>query len=172
MATITVSQPRLVGFGEAAGTSRVVVDSSGTNFVAGDLVVYASTSGIDKATSASDVAAGVDLALAADPDVEHDPYYEPVGGSAGKFGDGDGYAQVVLLRNQELEMSTLNEALATADLGATFALAISNSIPCVNLSTSSTSGLKIHRVADPVSGGDIGDTNARVIGILTDDMVL
>jgi hypothetical protein len=170
MATITVDQPRLVGFGESTETARVVVDSSGTNFAFGDLVTYASTSGIDKATSASDVAAGSDLALAAEPDVEHDAYYEPITGNS--FGDGSGYAQVILLHNQQLEMSTYNEALATADLGSIFALTFSGTTPVVNLSTSSTSGFKTLRVADPVFGGDVGDTNTRVIGTLTDDMVL
>lgn len=172
MATIAIDQPRLVGFGDGVQTTRVAVDTSGTTFAFGDLVVYASTSGIDKATSASDVAQSSSLALAAEPDVSEDPYYEPVGGSAGSFGDASGYAQVVLLRDREIEMSTLNEALAAVDLGATFALAISSSTPCVDLSTSSQSGFKILRVADPVFGGDIGDTQARVIGVLTDDMCL
>lgn len=171
MATITVSRPRLVGFGDSDDAMRVVVDTSGTTFVQNDLVTYGSTSGIDKATGG---AADSDLALAVERDQSEDPYYEPVGGSAGSFGGDSGYAQVVSLENAQLEMSTANEALATADLGAIFALAYDSSAGAavVDLSTSSTSGFKIIRVADPVFGGDVGDTGTRVVGTITSDLCL
>lgn len=169
MATITLDKPRLVGFGHQTSAARVVVDTSGTTFVQNDLVTYGSTSGIDKATAG---ASDTDLALASERDQDADGYYEPIVGNG--FGGDSGYAQVILLQGQELEMSTGNEALATADLGALFALAYSgtDAVPFVDLSTSSTSGFKILRVADPVHGGDIGDTGTRVIGRLTDDLCL
>ena len=171
MATITVDKPQLVGFGERTEPTRVVVDSSGTNFAHRDLVTYGSTSGIDKATGG---ASDTKLAFAMDPDVEHDAYYEPIESGAGTFGDGSGYAQVVLLDGQLLEMSTANEALATADLGAIFALTYDSSAATavVDLSTSSGSGFHIQRVADPVHGGDVGDTGTRVVGRLSDSLCL
>jgi hypothetical protein len=171
MATISLAKPRLVGFGDGTDVSNVVVDSSGTQFEFNDLVTYGSTSGVDKATGG---AADTLLAIAADPDVEHDSYYEPIPSGSAAFGDGSGYAQVVLLSDAQVEMSTGNEALATADLGALFALAYSGTdgVPFVDLSTSSTSGFRIMRVADPVHGGDIGDTGTRVVGRLTDDLCL
>lgn len=163
MATITLDNPRLAGYGEEHTVQRVVVDSSGTAFVAGDLVTYGSTSGVDKATAG---AADADLALALEP--SSDGWYEPIAGSGGSFGADSTHVQVALLEDVDLEMSTLNEALTTSDLGAIFALAYDSGAAtmCVDLSTSSTSGFKIIRVADPVHGGDVGDTQTRVVGHL------
>jgi len=171
MATIAVERPRLVGFGESVEAQRVVIDTSGTTFVFNDLVTYGSTSGIDKATGG---ASDTELALAAERDVSEDPYYEPIPSGSGKFGDDSGYAQVFLLDGVDLEMSTANEALAAVDLGAIFALAYDSSAgtAVVDLSTSSTSGFKIIRVADPVNGGDVGDTGTRVVGRLSSSLCL
>ena len=179
MATISFSRPRLVGYGDGTDPTRVEVDTSGTTFVFNDLLTFESTSGIDKATSTTGLLAANTngLALAAEPDQSQDPYYEPIPSGSGKFGDDSDQAIVVQLQGQQVEMSTGNEALATADLGAIFALGVTSTSATdttvfVDLSTSSTSGFKIIRVADPVFGGDIGDTQTRVIGRFTDDLCL
>ena len=169
MATITIDSPRLVGFGESIDTTLVDVDTTGTAFEFNDIVVM--TSGkADKLTAAS--SASSVIALAAEP--SSDGYYEPVAGSGGSFGSQSTEKQVILLSGAELEMSTGNEALAQADLGAIFALGYDSTTgnAFVDLSASSTSGFRVQRVADPVYGGDLGDTGTRVVGIITDDICL
>lgn len=170
MATITIDSPRLVGFGESVDTTLVEVDTTGTAFAFNDIVVMASGKAdkLTAATSATSV-----IALAVEPST--DGYYEPVAGSAGNFGDQSTEKQVILLGNGvEIEMSTGNEALAQADIGAVFALGYDSGTAnsFVDLSASSTSGFRITRVSDAVYGGVLGDTNTRVVGRFTDDICL
>lgn len=169
MATITIDSPRLVGFGEGNDAALVDVDTTGSAFEFNDIVVI--SSGLADKLTAATTAASV-LALAAEP--SSDGYYEPVAGSAGKFGDQSTVKQVLLLGGAEIEMSTGNEALVQADIGALFELGYDSTTgnAFVDLSASSTSGFRITRVADPVYGGTLGDTGTRVVGVFTDDVCL
>lgn len=169
MATITIEAPVLVGFGQSVDTTLVEVDTTGTAFEFNDIVVIASGKA-DKLTAATTGSSVI--ALAAEP--SSDGYYEPVAGSGGTFGDQSTEKQVILLGGAELIMSTGNEALAQADVGAIFALGYDSNTgnTFVDLSASSTSGFRITRVADPVYGGVIGDTGTRVVGTITDDICL
>lgn len=161
MATIATAKPRLVGFGESTDTALVTVDAGGTAFEFEDFVVVAS--GVaDKAeawTSASVIA------LAAEPST--DAYYEPIESGAGSFGSQSTEKQVILLGGQEIEMST-EGTISQSNIGAIYALKAAGGTLVVDLSTSATEGLRIIRMADPVYGGVIGDTNPRVIGTITD----
>lgn len=170
MATIARDRARLVGFTDSLDAVLQTIDQSGTTFEFRDLVTRASTSGIDKATGG---ASDVNLAMAADPDVSQDPYYEPIPAGSAAYGDASGVAQVFLLDGQEVEMST-SGTVAESDMGVVYALAYDSSagVPVVDLSTSSTSGFKILRLADEVYGGTYGDTDARVIGRFTSDVLL
>lgn len=170
MATISRDKPRLVGLTPFPDAVSMAVDASGTTFEFGDLVTNGSTSGIDKATGG---ASDVNLALAAEPDQGNDPYYEPIPSGSTAYGDSSGTAQVILLDGQEVEMST-SGTVAQSDIGIVYALAYdsSNGVPVVDLSTSSTSGFKVLRLADEVYGGVFGDTDARVVGRFTSDVLL
>lgn len=169
MATYDFEKPRLVGYDYTVDATLVTIDDSGSAFEPNDIVVVSSGKAdkLEAATSASSV-----VALAAEPSV--DGYYEPVAGNGGKFGSQESEKQVLLLGGTDLEMSTGNEALAQADIGGVFALAYDSTTGTafVDLSASSTSGFRITRVADPVYGGVIGDTGARVVGAITDDICL
>lgn len=161
MATIATAKPKLVGFGESVDTALVTVDASGTAFEFEDFVVVAS--GV--ADKAEAFTATSIIALAAEPST--DAYYEPVQSGAGSFGSQSTEKQVILLGGVEIEMS-VEGAISQSNIGATYDLKAAGGTLVADLAAASTSGLQIIRMADPVYGGVLGDTNARVIGRITD----
>lgn len=168
MATITRDKVRLATFNQSQDATRQTVDSSGTAFVFEDLVTRSSTSGVDKLTA--DVTVGTDyLALAAEP--SSDSYYEPIVGNS--FGDQSDEKQVFLLSGREVEI-TASGTIAESHFGNLYDIGYNSTdgVPVALLATTSTSGIRLHRLADPVFKGDIGDVNVRVVGTITDDLCL
>lgn len=169
MATINRERMRLATYNEDQNATLQEVDTSGTAFEMNDLVTRGSTSGIDKATGG---ASDTDLAIAAEPAEASDPYYEPIPSGVGAFGQ-ETQRNVFLLHGQDVE-ANVSGTISQSNIGNIYALAYdsTNNVPVVDLSSSSTSGVKILRLADEVHGGVLGDTDARVIGRFTDDLVL
>jgi len=165
MATITTARPKLVGFGESTDTALVTVDSTGTAFEFEDFVVI--TNGVaDKAEAYS---SSLLYALAAEPST--DAYYEPVQSGAGSFGAQSTEKQVILLGGQEVEMSTKG-TISQSNIGTTVKMTVQGGTLVADLSVTSSSGVTVIRLSDSVYGGVLGDTAARVVGRLTDDICL
>lgn len=161
MATIATAKPKLVGFGESVDTALVTVDSGGTAFEFEDFVVVAS--GV--ADKAEAFVSATIIALAAEPST--DAYYEPIESGAGSFGSQSTEKQVILLGGVEIEMST-EGVISQSNIGLVYDLKLAGGTLVADLATGAQNGLRIIRMADPVYGGVLGDTNARVIGRITD----
>lgn len=169
MATISRDKMRLATYNEDQNVTLQEVDTSGDAFEMNDLVTRNSTSGIDKAVGG---ASDTDLALAAEPAEANDPYYEPIPSGVGAFGQ-ETQRNVFLLHGQDIEAS-VSGTISQSNIGNIYPLAYdsTNNLPVINLTSTSTSGVKILRLADEVHGGVLGDTDARVVGRFTDDLVL
>jgi len=170
MATIPISKPKLANFDESVTVQLVPVNELGTTFEMDDLVTYGSTRGVDKATGG---ASDTKLAIAVERDSVSDPYYEPIPSGSAAFGDGSENVQVALLTNQLIEIST-DGLLIGSRFGLIYPLAYDSATgtTVVSFSGTSSSGVKIVSIADPLYGGVEGDTNVRILGRLTDDLCL